>query len=285
LKLRFVSTLAAIATLALFSHPVYATTLFGNAEHSEALPNSNGDQINTMLRKRNADLVQQQAAMAQASPVQGKVAERAPLQAVATFDKPAVEWFMIPRWLAGRWHKKGDLTVGVTDLLTGHKGMQNVWVNNELSTHWGHQVDRNGNIWHANFIPTTRDGDSDGEVVRFVTVAEKCELTTPEQVVTRTHYVVTKALEANNEVVEKYQQESLNDYTMTAQGGMENRSSNKLYHMNGQAYRMGLLESQFSKIAEFAPTAFDRGIDMRKSLVDYLHSQHLDNLVPEATSM
>jgi hypothetical protein len=235
-----------------------------------------------MLQKRNAALMDQQA---QTAPMQGQVASQAPMQAAATFDRPAVEWFMIPQWMAGRWHKRGDLTVSVTDVQSGHTGMANVWTDNEMTVHFGHQVDRAGNIWHANFIPSQHAGDSDGETVRFVTVAQQCEVTNPQEVVTRTHYVVTKTMISSNEVVERFQQESINDYVLSPKGELENKSSNKMFRMNGQAYRIGVLQSQFMKVQEFAPENIDRGIDMRKALADYLHVQHLDNLIPEQVSM
>jgi hypothetical protein len=290
-----VSCFGAFVATVLVAYPSHAIQLFGDVQHADALP-APSEQMKAIVHRQDIQLLQQQPTLAPqrpmqgtvsgAAPLQGEASGRAPLQGtVVTLDRPAVEWFMIPRWMAGRWHKKGDLTISVTDLRTGRSGVPNVWTENEMNVHWGHQYDRAGNIWHANFIPSEKDGNSETELVRFVAVAQKCEVSTPEQLVTRTHYMVTKTLDGSNQIVNMFQQETLNDYVALETGEVENKSSNKMFHMDGQPYRVGILQSKFGKIAEFAPTNIDRGIDMRQALADYLHAHQMDDLIPQQVSM
>jgi len=272
--------LLTVVAAVLISQPVQAVQLFGGLEHRDSLPDAS--ELKATAEQHQPNFQSEHAMLAPAVPMQGEASTQAPLQgAVATLQRPAVEWFMIPVWMAGRWHKRGDMTVSVTDLVTGRTGMPNVWTDNDMTVRWGHQSDRAGNIWHANFIPAEKDGESGGDIVRFLTVAQSCEKTTPQVLITRTHYVVTKSPQGGNEVLESYQQESLNNYALTADGELENQSSNKMFHMNGKAYRIGTLESRFSRIQGFMPANFDRGIDMRIALTDYLHRQNLDHLIPE----
>jgi len=293
--MKSISIFGALVATVLIAFPSHAIQLFGDVQHADALPEPS-EQMKAVVHRKDVQLLQQRPTLAPqvpmqgivsgAAPLQGEASGRAPLQgAVATLDRPAIEWFRIPRWMAGRWHKKGDLTLSVTDLATGRTGVPNVWTENEMSVHWGHQFDRAGNVWHANFIPSERDGNSENELVRFVAVAQKCEVSTPEQLVTRTHYMVTKSLDGSNQVVDMFQQETLNAYISLETGELDNKSSNKMFHMNGQSYRVGILQSRFGKIAEFVPTNIDRGIDMRQSLADYLHAHQLDDLIPQQVTM
>jgi hypothetical protein len=250
-----------------------ATTLFGDVQHADTLPPEN-EALRALIHRQPVNLVPQTAMLAPTiAPLRG---------GVATLSQPAIEWFMIPRWMSGQWNKRGDMTLSVTNLLSGRQGLSNVWTNNDMTVQWGHQLDKAGNVWQANFIPSERDGTSDGELVRFVTVAQRCESSNPQQLVTRTHYVVTESLGRSAEVTSRFQQESLNDYVPISEREIENKSSNKMFHMDGQPYSVGVLESKFTKVAEFAPRDFERGINLRQSLSDYLHSQNMDNLIPDA---
>lgn len=183
-----------------------------------------------------------------------------------------VQWFMIPLWMAGTWIKDGDLTTKLTNLRTGQSSYSGAWTENRLQAQWGHQVDRQGNIWHVNLLPAERDGLSAGKQVRFLTVAQECERSTPADLVTRTHYVVTESQEWSGQPIDTFQQESINHYALNADRELINTSSNRVFSYSGQPERDGELVSKFRKIAEFTPTALMGGIDLKASLSDYLRS-------------
>ncbi len=145
-------------------------------------------------------------------------------------------------------------------------------------------MDSAGNVWHSNFLPSERDGHSNGELVRFVTVDQKCEGISQAQLITRTHYVVTKVYEGTNQVAEMFQQESLNNYAPLSANEFGNKSSNMICRMNGQPYQIGILESKFTKVADFVPVDFERNVDMRQALAQYLHERGLENLIPTGNS-
>lgn len=254
----------------------FALMLFGDADHAEQLPAHDGD-LSSLRAETPTQAPNAVPPVANLNASQNMLT--AGVQQNATLARPMIEWFMIPKWMAGRWSKKGDLTLSVTDLQTGAVGMPNVWTDDVMTVHWGHQLDKAGNVWHANFIPSERDGNSDGETVRFVTVAQKCEMTASQQLVTRTRYIVTKSL--GRSVEDMFQQEALNDYAYVSPNEFQNMSSNKMFRMNGQPFRIGKLSSKFTKVAEFAPVDFDRGLNMRQALADYLHAQNRDDLIPE----
>lgn len=189
-----------------------------------------------------------------------------------------IEWFMIPSWMAGVWLKDGDMTTNVTDLRTGMSSSQNEWTENRMEASWGHLQDAQGNYWHVNLLPSERDGNSAGKLVRFVTVAQKCESSTPQQLMTRTLYVVSESNPWNNQPLDTFQQESLNHYVRGNQNQLLNTSSNRVFTYQGAPVREGHLVSQFAKIRQFTPVATLNGVDLRTSLNDYLQSHALGHL-------
>jgi len=162
--------------------------------------------------------------------------------------KPIIEWFRVPRVMAGTWSKKGDITLDVTDLGTGIKRPVGAWTDNEMVVHMGHQMDRAGNVWHVNILPSEKDSLSNGKQVRFMTVQQVCEQYTPSDLSTRTHYVITETYGNTGQVADQFQQESLNHYTLVNEGEMQNTSSNRVFTYNGQPLRDGTIQSKFVRI-------------------------------------
>lgn len=204
-------------------------------------------------------------------------AERS-VQAPQPVQHYVIQWFMIPAWMAGVWQKDGDMTTNVIDLRTGRSSSQNEWTENRMQATWGHQQDAQGNYWHVNLLPAERDGMSGGKRVRFVSVDQVCESSTPAQLMTRTHYVVSESSAWNNQPIDTFQQESLNHYALSAQKQLINSSSNRVFTYQGQPVREGHLVSQFVRVAPFKSVASMNGIDLRVSLYEYLQSHSPGNL-------
>lgn len=193
-----------------------------------------------------------------------------------------VEWFMIPRWMAGSWVKDGDMTTQETDLRTGTSSNSQIWTENRLQVNWGHQMDAKGNIWHVNLLPSERDGVSAGKQVRFLTLKQKCELSDPNAVITRTFYAVGEYAGFRGEQVDAFQQESLNHYALDSRGTLVNNSSNRVFNYTGVPIRDGHLVSNFRKTGDFRPLETMRGVTLKDALTDYLLSQGWNDLVPKS---
>ncbi len=279
--------------------PLTNYTLHGGIIHSESLAHVNDalDRHRNSVKPASETAVSDtfsKASVPEPPGVQSASASKAylPETGIATPAKPiagkflsaevqkySTEWFMIPAWLAGKWQKDGDLTVSTTDLKTGETVVHNQWVNNKMESTWGHRTDAAGNFWHVNLLPAERDGQSDGKLVRFLTVSQSCEKTDGRQLVTRTHYVVSESNFWNGQPVDMFQQESLNHYFARSAQEYVNISTNRVFTYAGQPVRDGNLQSQFRKISGFYPLATLNGIDLKQSLNDYLESHGLSNLV------
>ena len=262
-----------------FSQAALAETLQAGIEHSDYLPTvsntyvpgyshggysqgqSNGNyrggyQLETSQSDAtHSNLYQQSASMQRPQPQQ-----------------PVIEWFQIPKVMAGSWSKRGDVTVDVTDLRTGMKRASGAWMDNEMVVHMGHQLDKAGNVWHVNILPSEKDSVSNGKQVKFLTVQQICEQSTPVNLSTRTHYVITETY-PTGQVADMFQQESLNHYFLVSAGEMENRSSNRVFTSSGQPVRDGTLESKFTRIGPFTPVPQMNGIDLQQALNQFLLSK------------
>ncbi len=274
-----VSLLLILALNLSVSQAALAETLQAGIEHSDYLPSvsntyvpgyshggysqgqSNGNyrggyQLETSQSDQtHSNLYQQSASMQRPQPQQ-----------------PVIEWFQIPKVMAGSWSKRGDVTVDVTDLRTGMKRASGAWMDNEMVVHMGHQLDKAGNVWHVNILPSEKDSFSNGKQVKFLTVQQICEQSTPVNLSTRTHYVITETF-PTGQVADMFQQESLNHYFLVSAGEMENRSSNRVFTSSGQPVRDGTLESKFTRIGPFTPVPQMNGVDLQQALNQFLLSK------------
>jgi hypothetical protein len=145
----------------------------------------------------------------------------------------------------------------------------------------GHQIDRSGNVWHVNIIPSERDSFSNGKAVRFMTVQQACERSTPFMLCTRTHYIITETYGGSGQVADMFQQESLNRYTILPTGELQNLSSNRVFTYSGQAVRDGTLQSKFRRVSAFQPTAELNGVNLASALNRYLIALGRTDLVTD----
>jgi hypothetical protein len=192
----------------------------------------------------------------------------------ATVQNPAIEWFPIPKWMAGKWTKSGDVTKTVTDLRTGITSPVNEFIEDHMTVTWGYQTDTQGNVWHAHLVPSEREGMSQGKNVSFLIVNLKVLEATPQNLATRTHYVVRESV--GQQLTDIFQQESLTHYEPA--GGMNRMdaiSSNRVFTYQGQPKRDGAMVSHYERSANFEPIQTRQGVDLARSLNEYLRSHNM----------
>jgi hypothetical protein len=166
----------------------------------------------------------------------------------------------------------------VTDLRNGQKRELHQFVENRMQATWGHQKDAAGNIWHVNFLPSERDGQSEGKMVKFMTMRQNCEKSDIQQLVTRTQYVVSESDIWSGQPIDMFQQESLNHYMLGPNDTLLNLSTNRVFTYDGQPVRDGQLRSEYDRLTQFVPTQSLNGFDLKQSLNDYLDSHGLAQL-------
>lgn len=276
-----ISSAALIVSLSVCS--VQAVTLFGEVKHADNLP----DQTKALVKPNAQHLVPliPQGDASKSSTLKGGAASGV-LQGATkltsttpSLEQPKVEWFLVPDWMAGKWTKKGDITINYTDLETGRMSQTNQFVPNLMTVTWGHQRDRLGHTWHANFIPSERDSVSGDELVRFVTLSQCCEETSDARLMTRTHYIVTELHEQQKVVTKVFQQEALNCYLQAGTDQMDDHSSNRIFTLQGRPTSSALLVSHFVRSEPYCPTQVINGVNMVQSLNSYLRTHGMDDLM------
>ncbi len=270
-KQRIVVSLIAIGLIALSGQKGSGATLYGGVNHSDFLAPADQHYPSQPMQQQQPSLVPQQATPQAVDPNVGVSASPATLQ------NPAVEWFPIPKWMAGKWTKKGDITQSVTDLRSGITTPMNEFIEDHMTVTWGHQTDSQGNVWHANFVPSERDGVSQGKSVAFIIVNLKILEATPEKLATRTHYIVKET--TGREMADIFQQESLAHYALVGSNNrMDAISSNRVFSYQGVPQKDGKLLSQYTRTSEFEPLSTKQGIDLASSLNEYLKSHNMAGL-------
>jgi hypothetical protein len=270
--------------------PSEAYTLFAGVTHSESVPPANTRYPIAKVSKEIPATEKKKETVPSASPHYPipKLSKETPaterqkevpvaVQPSGTLETPVIEWHQIPKWMAGTWNKKGDQTTSYTDFRTGLTTPTNEWTEDDMNVTWGHQFDRQGNIWQAFFLPWERDAISGGKAVKFVIVSLKAEMISSDQLVSRVHSIVSESV--GSQVVDVYQQESLNDFVLLPSGQLENHSSDRNFTYEGRPIREGALVSLFTKIRPFEPVATHNGVDLLKSLNEYLIAHNMSQLV------
>lgn len=269
--------IAVAVSIACASQSTASTKLFGSVNHSEVLPpldymhRGSVDQSysyrnpNTYQPKRQYVARIRQGAIDEGVMPQGQPREK------------NILWIPIPKWLAGTWSKQGDLTVSSTDMRSGVSSPVNQWTPNFQTTTWGNQIDGCGNIWHGYSIPTEIDGNSSGKTVKFVIIDGHWEPSSPDHLITRVRSIVISSY--GRQVVDEFQQEALNDLCLLQTGELANYGSTRDFTNQGLPLRQGMLISRFTKVRSFEPVEFQDGVDLVKSLNEYLKTHNMCQFV------
>lgn len=273
-NVKIVSCSVAVATIFLNGLSALSATLYGGVNHSDFLA-----PVDPVQSAAQQNPVPQQTTPQTIDPTLG-----ASTASSATVQNPAIEWFPIPSWMAGKWSKKGDITQSVTDLRTGITTPMNEFIEDYMTVTWGYQTDSQGNVWHANLVPSERKGESQGKNVSFLIVNLKILEATPQNLATRTHYIVRETV--GRELADIFQQESLTHYHLV--GGndqMDALSSNRVFSYQGQPKRDGKLISHYTKTSNFEPLPAKQGIDLAASLNQYLRTHNLAGLAKQVNAV
>ncbi|MBI2809255.1 MAG: hypothetical protein HYX67_00275 [Candidatus Melainabacteria bacterium] len=245
-NVKIVSCSVAVATIFLSGLSARSATLYGGVNHSDFL--APVDPVQSAA---------QQNPVPQATPQTIDPTLGASSASSATVQNPAIEWFPIPSWMAGKWSKKGDITESVTDLRTGITTPMNEFIEDYMTVTWGYQTDSQG---------------------------LKLLEATPQNLATRTHYIVRETV--GRELADIFQQESLTHYQLVGSNDqMDALSSNRVFSYQGQPKRDGKLISHYTKTSNFEPLPTKQGIDLAASLNQYLRTHNLAGLAKQVNAV
>jgi len=202
--------------------------------------------------------------------------------AVLNTDKleKRVEWFPVPDWMAGTFTKEGDMETFEKDFQTGAEKRENYWMENRVTLSFGHQRDALNTIWHAEVVPFRADGSRGRSRDQRYVIGMSCLKSSPESVVLKFHSVVV-ALDDHDRVRGSKQQEEIVSFFP---GGGNNfiatTSSTKTFSESGQPLYQLDSHTKRLKTRGFFEEDFLSGIDLKRSLYDFLAGRNMqDRLV------
>jgi hypothetical protein len=252
------STLLLLALSALVSPSANCTTLIGEVEHSERLePIENSLSPGQILDMRN---VQQTAG-------DGKN-----------------NWYLVPNWLAGTWHKEQQTDYFRYWYKTGQEDIETHNVPARSDGTWGTQRDEKGNIWQYDPAPFTTSVDSGSDIIiQVVRLSEPVECTA-KRFVRRSVDTQIRVDKLSNVIKSVESGEQISSYTPEVANLVKRTTSAKVFDQQGQPVLLGKSFSYERKTAEFAPQDIYAGKDMRSLFQQFLQRQAVKPAEPSNSS-
>lgn len=238
-------------------------------------------------------------------------------QVGATFDEEQLpansscegNWWRVPSWLAGRWHKKSKLQVlSYTDLQTNQPipTPKTVKVQYPEAEVLGHQTDRKGSVW--TFVPLPCVGRTYSGPHMNVNIYHSFDLVEEKKnsMTVRLFLVTLMVSRETNKIVSICQRESLQTWTLQDDDHVEILDSVKFFDKDGVPLATKQLLSQSHRCNSYCPVNFlDKRthrpianpslssvpasirdlsyvpLDLRDSFADYLRNHDLTSLIPQ----
>lgn len=160
--------------------------------------------------------------------------------------------FKIPNWLAGRWERSHSTETQRTELPSG-KALKTAGLNTAKTFDaFGSYKDKNGQIWQV-FSSDHASGEVDrGEFIDRHTVTKyNLEAVGANTVVIEVlafHLVLNKKTQR---IIQSYQDEEFNTYTLVADGKVKTDSSVKVFDGDGAAKLLTRSSSEEVRISRF----------------------------------
>jgi hypothetical protein len=183
--------------------------------------------------------------------------------------------------MAGTWSKQGDMEDEAVNLLTGQRLGQPVFIPNSDSISFGDQYDNRGAVWHAEILPFSSDGYSAKTENRRTVTQMRCVGNTAQQVVLQVRSFVTAIDLKKKKVKDSKQQDEIITFQPLNAQQCQTVSSTRTYSAAGQASMQSKSHTTRSRTAAFAPVPVLNGIDLKRSLADYLTEHNWGYLIPQ----
>jgi len=229
--------------LAVLTVPVQAEYLQGGVQHSEYLP-----QMPPQLQAGNA--YQDQAGKEQPT---------------------TVVWYPLPKWLAGKYESK-FITNQVTEVYSSAALPHGQSGKMKHIESYGLQEDNKGRVWHADFLPSTSLWEGARKEVQ-TTVEKQCMVTNDEKLVLRIHNHCVYLKPGTKRILYSEQVEGYKTITLqNRDGDLAIWDDIQEYDPSGKPLERYIARSTMHRIEKFKPTDSKNGIDLSKSLAQYLAS-------------
>jgi len=239
--------LASIIIAATFSVGVDARLLTGGVEHSETL-----EPLDSALAP-------------------GQVFD--PDKLPEAESEGANNWYKIPDWLAGTWHKDTQTDYYRYNYKTNLVDTTTRTETAKADGTWGTQQDKDGAIWQFDPAPfnATVDG-GDQFIVQLVRTSDPVEIS-DKKFVRRSVDTQIRVAKANGVIEMVESGEQITTYTPEGDDLIKRETSAKVFDPSGQPVLLGKSFAYEKRIAVFIPQNTYKGRDMKLLFQQFLQKQ------------
>jgi len=198
----------------------------------------------------------------------GEMFDAANLPPGATGDQN--NWYKIPKWLAGTWHKDSQTNSYQYNYVTGQEDNTAHTVMAKGNGVWGTQTDALGEIWEFNPAPyvDTVDGDSD-TIIQLIRSSEPLEVSA-DRFVKNTLDTQLRVDKTTRRIKTVQTAEQISTYTIDSPGVLKRETSSKVFDHTGKPLMLARSIAFESKIAEYQPRDMINGKNLKSLFQEYI---------------
>jgi len=239
-----VSAVLVVLALVVLSCPVSAKILYGEVGHSENLAPVEKD-----LQPGNVFS-------------SSKIATKG--------DNKANDWYRIPTWLAGLWHKETQTDYFLYNYLTNQTDTSERQRVARSDGRWGTQQDSQGNIWQYEPVPYQEMIDAGDETV--VQIVRSCEPIQVNDTVFGKRSIDTQLRvdKATGTIKSVETGEEITYLTPESEVLLKRETSSKVFDKDGKPILLGKSFSYENRLSSFEPQNSYHGKDVRVIFSEFL---------------
>ncbi len=179
-------------------------------------------------------------------------------------------WYKIPKWLAGTWHKDSQTNSYQYNFQTRQEDSTQRTVIAKGNGIWGTQTDAQGEIWEFNPAPyvDTVDGGAD-TIVQLIRSSEPLEVSN-ERFVKNTLDTQLRVDKATGKIKTVQTAEQISTYTIDSPGVLKRETSSKIFGQDGKPLMLARSIAYENKIAEYQPRDAINGKNLKSLFQEYI---------------
>ena len=191
------------------------------------------------------------------------------------------DWYQIPNWLAGDWHRDWELILNSTNRFSTNTNNKFI---SETNIRYGTQFDKNNDVWQLNNLPCYIEINAKNYsplLAKTITITkEPGDSKSPNYTVKYSGFSI-RVNKFTNQIIDIKQYEAISIINLIKPGIARTISSVKWFTSDG----MPICQDQrvdfrfLTKI--FSPINKDNnGDDLKADFIQYLKNHNLNNLIP-----
>jgi hypothetical protein len=190
------------------------------------------------------------------------------------------DWYRIPTWLGGTWHKEVQTDYYRYNYLTSSTDTSTHVQKASSDGRWGTLKDPQGNLWQFDPAPYSDIVDAGEEtVVQIVRVSEPLE-SSADRFVKRSIDTQLRVDKVTGKIKSVESGEQITVFTPQSDVLIKRETSSKVFDHTGKAILRGKSFAYENRLGPFEPQNYYRGQDMRQLFQQFLKQSGITAFLP-----